>query len=125
MRNHKIGIIGTGAIALKHAQAIDSLANAELVGLFNPNPSSAAKAQYKFSVPILSDWEDFITIPDLEVVCICTPSGMHLEPALKAIQAGKHEFVEKPIEVTLDRADQLIQAAEDKNIKLGVEHCLG
>ncbi|MBC6368142.1 Gfo/Idh/MocA family protein [Algoriphagus sp. AK58] len=120
MRNHKIGIIGTGAIALKHAQAIDSLANAELVGLFNPNPSSAAKAQYKFSVPILSDWEDFIAIPDLEVVCICTPSGMHLEPALKAIQAGKHVFVEKPIEVTLDRADQLIQAAEAKNVKLGV-----
>uniref|UniRef100_UPI00258D92D7 Gfo/Idh/MocA family protein n=1 Tax=Algoriphagus sp. TaxID=1872435 RepID=UPI00258D92D7 len=120
MRNHKIGIIGTGAIALKHAQAIACLANAELVGLFNPNPSSAAKAREKFSVPVFSNWEEFISSPDLEVVCICTPSGMHLEPALKAIEAGKHVFIEKPIEVTLDRADQLIQVAEAQHVKLGV-----
>ena len=119
-KQHKIGIIGTGAIALKHAQAIDSLVNAELIGLFNPNPSSAAKAREKFSVPVFSNWEEFISSPDLEVVCICTPSGMHLEPALKAIEAGKHVFIEKPIEVTLDRADQLIRAAEAKNVKLGV-----
>lgn len=119
-KQHKIGIIGTGAIALKHAQAIDWLDNAELVGLFNPNPSSAAKAQEKFSCLVFSDWEDFIAIPGLEVVCICTPSGMHLEPALRSIRAGKHVFVEKPIEVTLDRADQLIQASKAKNVMLGV-----
>lgn len=119
-KQHKIGIIGTGAIAIKHAQAIDSLANSELVGLFNPNPSSAAKAREKFSAPVFSNWEEFISTPDLEVMCICTPSGMHLEPALKAIAAGKHVFIEKPIEVTLDRADQLIQAAEAQHVKLGV-----
>jgi len=117
---HKIGIIGTGAIALKHAQAIGSLGNAELVGLFNPNPVSAAKAQGKFSVPVFSNWEEFTALPDLDAICICTPSGMHLEPALKAIQAGKHVFVEKPIEVTLTRADQLIRAAQSKDVKLGV-----
>lgn len=115
-----IGIIGTGAIAVKHAQAIASLANAELVGLFNPNPESAVKSQNKFSVPVLSDWEEFINLPSLKIVCICTPSGMHLEPALQSIEAGKHVFVEKPIEVTLDRADQMIKAAEAKKVKLGV-----
>ena len=98
-KQHKIGIIGTGAIALKHAQAIDSLVNAELIGLFNPNPSSAAKAREKFSVPVFSNWEEFISSPDLEVVCICTPSGMHLEPALKAIEhkgvTGNIAFDEK------------------------------
>lgn len=119
-KSHKIGIVGTGAIALKHAQAIESLVNAELVGLYNPNPASVTKAQSSFSVPILSDWDQFVEIPDLDVVCICTPSGMHLEPALAAIQAGKHVFVEKPIEVTLDRADQLINAAERYQVNLGV-----
>lgn len=117
---YKIGIVGTGAIAMKHAQAIGSLANAELVGLFNPNPDSAAKAQGKFSVPVFSNWEEFTAFPDLDAICICTPSGLHLEPALKAIEAGKHVFVEKPIEVTLNRADQLIRAAQSKNVKLGV-----
>lgn len=115
-----IGIVGTGAIAIKHAQAIESLENAELIALFNPNPLSAEKASSKFSVPVFSDWEEFTALPELEAMCICTPSGLHLEPALKAIQAGKHVFVEKPIEVTLDRADQLIRAAEAKQVKLGV-----
>jgi predicted dehydrogenase len=117
---YTIGIIGTGAIAFKHAQAIGSLSNAELVGLFNPNSSSGSKVKDKFSAPIFSDWEQFLRLPQMDIVCICTPSGIHLEPALKAIEAGKHVFVEKPIEVTLDRADQLIQAADSKNVKLGV-----
>ena len=120
MQIHKIGIIGTGAISLKHAQAIGSLPNAELVGLFNPNPVSASKVQEKFSAPVFSNWEEFLALPEMDAICICTPSGMHLAPTLKAIEAGKHVFVEKPIEVTLDRADQLIQAAEAKNVKLGV-----
>jgi predicted dehydrogenase len=120
MQHHKIGIIGTGAIAVKHAQAIGSLPNASLLGLFNPNSASAERATDKFSAPVYSDWKEFISLADLSVVCICTPSGLHLEPALKAIQAGKHVFVEKPIEVTLDRADQLIRAAEAKQVKLGV-----
>jgi UDP-N-acetyl-2-amino-2-deoxyglucuronate dehydrogenase len=115
-----IGIVGTGAIAIKHAQAIGSLENAHLIGLFNPNPLSADKAKSKFSVPVFTDWEEFISLSGLDVVCICTPSGMHLEPAFKSIQAGKHVFVEKPIEVTLDRADQLIQAADTHRVKLGV-----
>ncbi len=117
---YRIGIIGTGAIAIKHAQAIESLSNAGLIGLFNPNPNSASKAKDKFSAPVFSNWEAFVSLPDLEVICICTPSGLHLDPALKAIEAGKHIFVEKPIEVTLDRADQLIRAAEVKKVKLGV-----
>lgn len=120
MKKHKIGIVGTGAIALKHAQAIESLTNAELVGLFNPNSNSAAKAKEKFLATVFSNWEEFAALPDLNVVCICTPSGMHLEPALKAIEGGKHVFVEKPIEVTLERADQLIKAAEINKVKLGV-----
>lgn len=118
--SHKIGIIGTGAIAVKHAQAIESLANAELAGLFNPNPVSAEKAQNKFSAPIFKDWKEFIELEGLSIVCICTPSGLHLEPALQAIEAGKHVFIEKPIEVTLERADSLIKAAHEKGVKLGV-----
>jgi len=119
-KTQKIGIVGTGAIALKHAQAIESLPNAELVCLFNPNPISAAKAQHSYSVPVLTIWEKFIQFPGLEIVCICTPSGLHLEPALQSIEAGKHVFVEKPIEVTLERADRMIEAAAAKHVQLGV-----
>jgi UDP-N-acetyl-2-amino-2-deoxyglucuronate dehydrogenase len=115
-----VGIIGTGAIAIKHAQAIATLENARLLALHNPNPQSAEKAQVKFTEPVYSSLEEFLTIQNMDVVCICTPSGMHLEPALAAIHAGKHVFIEKPIEVTLDRADQLINAANEKGVQLGI-----
>ncbi|TDQ16330.1 putative dehydrogenase [Algoriphagus boseongensis] len=115
-----IGIIGTGAIAIKHAQAIESLDNARLLGLFNPNPSSAEKAKEKFSAPVFQDLKEFLAISGLDVVCICTPSGLHLEPALAALEAKKHVFIEKPIEVTLDRADRLIASADKNGVTLGV-----
>ncbi|WP_026967617.1 Gfo/Idh/MocA family protein [Algoriphagus terrigena] len=115
-----IGIVGTGAIAIKHAQAIAELQGAKLLGLFNPNPASAEAARTRFSEPVFSDMDEFLAIEGLDIVCICTPSGKHLEPGLEAIRAGKHLVVEKPIEINTDRADEMIEAAEQKGVKLAV-----
>ena len=115
-----IGIVGTGAIAIKHAQAIAELQGGRLLGLFNPNPASAEAAKTRFSEPIFSNMDEFLAVKGLDIVCICTPSGMHLEPALAAIQAGKHLVVEKPIEINTARADEMIEAAEQKGVKLAV-----
>ncbi|GAA0878906.1 Gfo/Idh/MocA family oxidoreductase [Algoriphagus jejuensis] len=115
-----IGIVGTGAIAIKHAQAIAELEGGRLIGLFNPNPKSAEAAREKFSAPVFSDIADFLAVEGLDIVCICTPSGMHLEPGLAAIEADKHLMVEKPIEINPSRADQLIDAADKKGVKLAV-----
>jgi predicted dehydrogenase len=56
--------------------------------------------------------------PDVDVIVITTPSGTHLEPALAAIEAGKHVIVEKPLEITPERADRIIEAAESAGVKL-------
>jgi UDP-N-acetyl-2-amino-2-deoxyglucuronate dehydrogenase len=120
MKTRGIGIVGTGAIAIKHAQAIDEIKSAKLLGLFNPSPKSAEAARTRFSAPVFSDFDQFLGVEGLDVVCICTPSGMHLEPGLAAVQAGKHLMVEKPIEINVSRADQLIEAAEQKGVKLAV-----
>jgi UDP-N-acetyl-2-amino-2-deoxyglucuronate dehydrogenase len=120
MKTRGIGIVGTGAIAIKHAQAIDEIKSAKLLGLFNPNPKSAEAARARFSAPVFSDFDQFLGMEGLDVVCICTPSGMHLEPGLAAVKAGKHLMVEKPIEINVSRADQLIEAAEQKGVKLAV-----
>jgi predicted dehydrogenase len=55
---------------------------------------------------------------DIDVVCVCTPSGAHKEPAVAAAKAGKHVVVEKPIEVTLPRADAVIRACDKAGVKL-------
>src|SRR5690606_40216587 len=62
--------------------------------------------------------EAAVADPSVDVVAVCTPSGAHLEPALLAIQAGKHVVVEKPIEVTSARAQRLIDAADAAGVTL-------
>ncbi|MDG1279349.1 MAG: Gfo/Idh/MocA family oxidoreductase [Algoriphagus sp.] len=116
----KVGIIGTGAIAGIHAAAIKSINNAELVAVCSSTPDRAQEAEARFGVKGYSDITTFLAHPDLEVVCICTASGRHLEPALAAAKAGKHLIIEKPIEVTLDRADQLINACQTQGVKLAI-----
>ncbi|WP_339878634.1 Gfo/Idh/MocA family oxidoreductase [uncultured Algoriphagus sp.] len=120
MRKFKIGIVGTGAITGKHADAIKEIENAELVALCSSSPDRAKVAKDKFGVDTYSDVSAFLTHPELDIVCICTASGNHMEAGLLAAKAGKHLLIEKPIEINLIRADQLIDACEENGVKLGV-----
>ncbi len=56
--------------------------------------------------------------PEIRAVAICSPSGAHLEPALSAIRAGRHVIVEKPLEITPARCDQIIEAAGQGNVRV-------
>lgn len=120
MKTIGIGIIGTGSIAAKHVLAINELHDAELVAVCHHDPIKAAAAENVFGVPGYSDIHEFLSHPGLDVVCICTPSGVHLEPALAAAKAGKHVIIEKPLEISLGRADELIEACESTHVKLAV-----
>ncbi len=62
----------------------------------------------------------FWSAPDIQVVSICTPSGTHAELGIKAAAAGKHVVVEKPIDVTLEKARMLIDACHKARVKLAV-----
>lgn len=120
MGNLGIGIIGTGSIASKHALAIDELNGADLVAICHHDPIKAAAAQSVFGVVGYYKLEDFLAHPGLDIVCICTPSGVHLEPAMSAAKSGKHILIEKPLEVNLARIDQLIDACTVADVKLAV-----
>ncbi len=116
----KIGIIGCGTIADIQAQAIIESENAELQSVFSRNIEKAKKCGEKYNAKWFDNWQDFISDPDLDIVSICTPSGNHLEYGEKAAEAGKHVIVEKPIEVTLQRANRLIEKCKANNVKLAV-----
>src|SRR5690606_28054169 len=64
--------------------------------------------------------EQMLADPEVDAITICSPSGAHLEPALAAAAAGKHIIVEKPLEITTERCGQIIRAAANANVKLGV-----
>jgi predicted dehydrogenase len=107
----KFGIIGTGMIGALHARAIRDMRGGELHSVFNHRMEGARKLGAEHGVPAHDDLDVFLTDPELEAVTVCTPSGAHFEPALAALKAGKHVLVEKPLEVTTEKVDQLMDAA--------------
>lgn len=114
-----IGIIGTGSIAGVHAKSVRELENCQLLGLASSSRERAKAAAEKFGLRVYEDYRNLLKDNDIKVVIICTHSGNHLEPTLAAAEAGKHVLVEKPLEVTLKRADQMIEACKKAGVKLG------
>ena len=113
------GIIGIGMIAEFHAQAIASIPGAKLIGVATRNADKARAFAAKHHAPFATtDIAALVARPDIHVVCITTPSGAHLEPALAAIRAGKHVVIEKPIEITTARTDEILRAADAAGVHL-------
>ena len=109
----RFAIIGCGAIAQWHITAIESVENAELAAVMDANPAAAQAWGEKYSVSYFSDMESLLTQGDVDAVSICTPSGLHAELAIKALQAGKHVVVEKPMAITADSLAALLQAEQN------------
>lgn len=113
------GIIGTGMIAGHHAQAIAAARGARLVGVASRSPENARVFAVRHAIPFAAtSIGDLVSRPDIDIVCITTPSGAHLEPALAAICAGKHVVIEKPLEITTARADLILEAAARASVRV-------
>jgi predicted dehydrogenase len=113
------GIIGCGVIAPFHARAIADLPNARLVAVADAVPERARDVATDFEVEALTP-DELLARMDVDVVCVCVPSGEHAEVGIRAAAAGKHVVVEKPIDVTLEAADRLIAACAERGVVLSV-----
>lgn len=107
----KFGIIGAGMIGRFHAQAITDMSNGTLHAVFDLHQDRAEALAGDFGAKAYSDLNAFLSDPELEIVTVGTPSGAHLDPTLAALNAGKHAIVEKPLEITTERIDILMDAA--------------
>ena len=112
------GIIGCGMIASFHAKAIADIRGTRLVACFDAVPAAADRLAAAQGCRAYYKLDEMLADPEVEVVTIGTPSGAHLEPALAAARAGKHVIVEKPLEITLKRCDQIIRECEKNKVKL-------
>ncbi len=112
------GIIGCGMIAKFHARAIADLDNARLVACYNRTAPKADALAAEFGGEVYTDLEQMLAREDLHVVTICTPSGAHSEPTIAAAKAGKHVIVEKPLDVTRERCQAMIDACSQAGVKL-------
>jgi UDP-N-acetyl-2-amino-2-deoxyglucuronate dehydrogenase len=120
MRQYGFGIVGTGVIAATHAQAIAALPNAHLVAVTDVRPDSARAFAAAHGCAAEPDLAALLARQDVDVVCVCVPSGLHADVGIAAAAAAKHLVVEKPIEVTLVEADRLIGAADAAGVALTV-----
>ncbi|MEQ8705745.1 MAG: Gfo/Idh/MocA family oxidoreductase [Phaeodactylibacter sp.] len=116
---HKLGIVGAGAVADLHAQAIASLPNAQLTGCCDGGSGRAKALADQYGATAFTGYQELIESPDVDVVLIATPSGLHLQPVILAAAQGKPVLCEKPLEITTDRIDQMIAAHERAGTTLG------
>jgi len=114
------GIVGTGVIAAMHADALATLPGARLVAVTDVASQAASAFAAARGCAAAPGLDALVARPDVDVVCVCVPSGLHAEVGVRAAQAGKHLVVEKPIDVTLASADRLIEATRAAGVALTV-----
>lgn len=113
------GIVGLGMIADFHARAIAASNGGRLLGVAGRSAEKTADFARRHQVPFhTTSVAELVKRPEIDVICIATPSGAHLEPAREAIRAGKHVVVEKPVEIDLARVDELLAAADRAQVRV-------
>jgi predicted dehydrogenase len=116
-----VAIVGCGMIARFHAKALTEVPGTRVVALVTRKAANAAPVAEAAGNPqcaVYTNLADALKRPDVQLVIVTTPSGAHLEPAVAAAEAKKHVVVEKPLEITLERCDRIIEACERNGVKL-------
>jgi UDP-N-acetyl-2-amino-2-deoxyglucuronate dehydrogenase len=117
---HGFGIVGAGAIAAVHAEAVASLPGARLAGITDIVPERSRVLAGAYRAAVEPDLDALLARPDIDVVSVCVPSGLHAEVGVRVAGAGKHLVVEKPLDVTLAAADRLIAAKRAAGVHMTV-----
>lgn len=120
MKKVNFGIIGCGLISGNHADAILKIKNASLRGCTDVNENALKAFSEKYGIKAYRTVDEMLNDDDIDVVSVCTPSGLHARFAVMAANHRKHVVVEKPMALTVAECDEIIRASEDNHIKVAV-----
>ncbi len=115
----RFAIVGAGNIANFHAQAIQSVAGAELIAVHSRRAALGGQFARKYDAQFVGDYDTLLRRDDVDAICITTPSGTHAELGALAARAGKHVLTEKPLDITPARIDELVKVCAENNVRLG------
>ncbi|MHB9023578.1 MAG: Gfo/Idh/MocA family protein [Armatimonadota bacterium] len=115
----RFGIVGCGVIGPFHAEALKSLETAELAAVADIIPERAQAVAEKYGVDWYASYEELLARSDIDVISVCTPSGLHADHGIMAARAGKHVLSEKPLDVYLEKAEELIKVCKECGVTLG------
>jgi UDP-N-acetyl-2-amino-2-deoxyglucuronate dehydrogenase len=115
-----IGLIGGGNITETHARAARSLAGVEIAAIYGTNAEKVGRLAHEHGAKPYADFDQFLDHRPMNLVAIGSPSAIHAAQGIAAVRRGLHVLIEKPIDITTERADALISEADKAGVKLGV-----
>jgi predicted dehydrogenase len=109
----RVGIIGSGFVGEIHAEAFKFVPDAKVVAVASPTPGKArAFAQKHHIEHAFERYQDLLALRDVDLVTLGIPNDLHAEVVIAAAKAGKHVVCEKPLCLTLEQADAMIDACK-------------
>ncbi|MGE5483901.1 MAG: Gfo/Idh/MocA family protein [Ignavibacteriales bacterium] len=122
----RFALIGCGAIAERHGQALARIEDADLVAVVDVQEDRARRFAERFSgghaVRVMTDYRQALDASDVDAVIVATPSGLHFDVGSDALDARKHVLMEKPLTLSSAHARTLLAQAEDNHVFLGTVH---
>jgi UDP-N-acetyl-2-amino-2-deoxyglucuronate dehydrogenase len=116
----RIALVGCGRISKNHVESIGRVDGLTLAAVCDVVPERARGTGEAQGVPWFTSYEQMLRDADCDVVAVCTPSGLHPAHGILAARAGKHVISEKPMAISLEGADALVQACDDAGVHLFV-----
>src|SRR5215207_6323593 len=121
MAKHRMAVIGLGMAVLPHAKSyIDLSDRLEIVAGYSPTQARREAFADKYKFPVSGDLDAIWADKSIDCVAILTPPNSHLELVLEAAKARKHVLLEKPLEITTARAEEMLKACRDAKVTFGV-----
>ncbi|MBQ7263778.1 MAG: Gfo/Idh/MocA family oxidoreductase, partial [Synergistaceae bacterium] len=121
-RIERVGVIGVGHLGQHHARVYTELLDARLVGVADSDIDRARVIGERLGTPAYGSLEELIARQAPDAVSIVVPTSQHYDVARRALEAGLHVLVEKPVTTDLDEAEALLKLAADRGLVLQVGH---
>jgi predicted dehydrogenase len=119
----RIGVIGYGYWGPNIVRNLQGLDSARVVAICDASPKAQKRAKHTYpSINVISEADEVLRSPEIDAVAIITPVWTHFALAKAALENGKHVFVEKPFTSSAIQAEELIELALKKNLKIMVDH---
>jgi len=120
MKTVKVGVVGVGALGQHHARIYNEIEGAELVGVYDANPRQGRKIAKHNNTVYYSSMDELADAVD--AISVAVPTDRHREIGGALLEKGVHLLIEKPISVTTQEAEELVELAEQHNVVLQVGH---
>jgi len=116
----KFGLVGNGNIAKVHAQCIAQIEGAQLMGVVCSDPQRIEEVKKQFNSPVFPSLTELLSSTAVDAISVCNESGKHGKAIREASSAKKHVLCEKPLEITVDKIDAVLDCVAQNNTVLAV-----